>query len=60
MLDAWQWPQDRKMKACGAVLDNSAAPEQLERQAEALIARVRALRRQEEEALAARLAALWT
>jgi 23S rRNA pseudouridine1911/1915/1917 synthase len=60
MLDAWQWPQDRKMQACDELLDNSAAPEHLERQAEELLARVHALRQKEEEALAARLTALWT
>ena len=60
VLDSWQWPQARKLKACDEVLDNSAAPEHLERQAEELLARVRDRRRKEEGALAARLTALWT
>ena len=60
MLDAWQWPQARKMKACDVVLDNSGSPARLERQAEDLLTRLRALRRSEEEAFAARLTALWT
>ena len=59
-LDAWQWPQARKMQACDELLDNSAAPEHLKRQAEELLARIHALRQKEEEALAARLTALWT
>jgi 23S rRNA pseudouridine1911/1915/1917 synthase len=60
LLDSWQWPQSRKMKACDVVVDNSGSPEQLERQAEELLERVAALRREEEERLADRLAALWT
>jgi 23S rRNA pseudouridine1911/1915/1917 synthase len=60
VLDAWQWPQTRKMKACDLVIDNSASREQLERQVLDLLARLRALFRNEEEAFAARLAALWT
>jgi len=60
MLDAWQWPQARKMQACDLRLDNSGGPEDLEAQAEDVLARVRALRRKDEEELAARLIALWT
>ena len=60
MFDAWQWSQERKMRACDLVIDNSGPPEHLERQAEDLLTQLRALRRQEEESLAARLAALWT
>jgi 23S rRNA pseudouridine1911/1915/1917 synthase len=60
MLDSWQWPQERKMQACDLVIDNSASLEHLQRQAEDLLARVRALCRKEDEELAARLAALWT
>ena len=59
LLDSWQWPQAKKMKACDLVLDNSASPGQLEPQAGDLLAHVRALRRKEEEELAARLTALW-
>ncbi|MCL1986032.1 MAG: dephospho-CoA kinase [Betaproteobacteria bacterium] len=59
-IDSWQWPQARKMKACDIVIDNSASPDQLERQAEDLLARVRDLRRKEEMELAARLDKLWT
>jgi 23S rRNA pseudouridine1911/1915/1917 synthase len=60
MLDAWQWPQARKMKACDVVIDNSASLEALERQAEELLAHVRGLRRSAEEEFAARLTELWT
>ncbi|MDR2695328.1 MAG: dephospho-CoA kinase [Deltaproteobacteria bacterium] len=59
LLDSWQWPQERKMQACDVVIDNSGPPEQMERQAEDLLTHVRALRRKEEEELAARLTALW-
>jgi acetolactate synthase small subunit len=48
------------MKACDVVIDNSNSPEQLARQADKLLSRVRVLRLQEEKALAARLTALWT
>jgi len=58
-LDSWQWPQAKKMQACDLVIDNGASPEHLERQVEELLTHVRALRRKEEEALAARLGALW-
>ena len=60
MLDSWQWPQAQKMKACAMVIDNSASLEHLERQAEGLLAHLRALRQKKEEELAARLTALWT
>jgi len=60
VLDAWQWSQARKMQACDMRIDNSGSPEDLEGQAEDLLARVRALRRQDEEKLAARLTELWT
>jgi 23S rRNA pseudouridine1911/1915/1917 synthase len=60
MLDAWQWPQARKMQACDLCIDNSGAQEDLEGQAEDLLARVRDLRRKEEEEFAARLTILWT
>ncbi|MDR0239536.1 MAG: dephospho-CoA kinase [Deltaproteobacteria bacterium] len=59
-LDAWQWPQTRKMKACDMVIDNSDSPEDLERQAENLLARVRALRLEHERTFTAQLIALWT
>ena len=59
-LDAWQWPQTRKMKACDMVLDNTDSPEDLERQTEKLLMRIRALRMKKEQELAARLSALWT
>jgi 23S rRNA pseudouridine1911/1915/1917 synthase len=59
-LDSWQWSQARKMKACDTVLNNSATPEHLARQAAELLAHVRALRENEEEELAARLTGLWT
>ena len=59
-LDSWQWPQTRKIRACDMVIDNSDSPEHLERQAETLLSRVRSLRLEEEQALAARLTALWT
>ncbi|MCL2123558.1 MAG: dephospho-CoA kinase [Desulfovibrionaceae bacterium] len=60
MFDSWQWPQTRKMKVCDMVIDNSDSPEHMERQAEELLTRVRALRLQEEKELAAQLTALWT
>ena len=60
MLDAWQWPQARKMQACDTRIDNNGSQEDLEKQVEDLLAHVRALRRQDEEELAARLTALWT
>jgi 23S rRNA pseudouridine1911/1915/1917 synthase len=60
MLDSWQWPQTRKMKACDMVVNNSGTPEHLERQAEEMLAHVRSLRQKDEEELVARLTALWT
>jgi 23S rRNA pseudouridine1911/1915/1917 synthase len=60
IFDAWQWSQSRKMNACDLVIDNSGPPERLERQAEGLIAHVRALQRKAEEELAARFTALCT
>ncbi len=60
LLDARQWPQERKLAACDCVIDNSGPPEALPEQMHALLTRLEQLRAQEEQALAARLAALWT
>ena len=60
MFDSWQWSQTRKMEACDMVINNSGSLEELKRQADDLLTRVRALRQKEEEEFAARLTALWT
>lgn len=59
-MDAWQWPEARKLAACGHVVDNAGPAEVLETQADNLVALLKALRRQEREALARRLTDLWS
>jgi 23S rRNA pseudouridine1911/1915/1917 synthase len=59
-MDAWQWPEAKKMAACDLIVDNSGAAGDMPARAEELIARLRAVRREREERLAARLAALWS
>lgn len=41
MVDAWQWPQDRKVAAAQFVVDNSGSLEELQTRAQALIRVVR-------------------
>jgi 23S rRNA pseudouridine1911/1915/1917 synthase len=59
VIDSWQWPQEKKMKACDLTVNNSASVEHLERQAEDLLARGRALRQKDDEDFISGLAALW-
>jgi 23S rRNA pseudouridine1911/1915/1917 synthase len=41
LVDAWQWPQDRKVAAAQFVIDNSGSLEELQARAQALIRVVR-------------------
>lgn len=41
-MESWQWPQDKKAAACDIVVDNSGGLDQLEREADKLMARLMA------------------
>lgn len=58
-MDAWQWPEERKMRACDLVIDNSGGLEQLEHRATALVASLHDLRNERTERLMRALARLW-
>lgn len=58
-MEAWQWPEEKKMAACDIVVDNSGTPEVLAGEAAALLKRLRGIRHEREEALLAKLEDLW-
>lgn len=59
-MDAWQWPEERKLAACQYIVDNGGPREALETQAEALLDFLESRRRQERENLTRHLEELWT
>ena len=58
-LEAWQWPEDRKLKAAQIIVDNTGSPKALELATEQLLATLEQQRQQEDERLGSELAALW-
>ena len=46
LMDSWQWPQEKKLAACGYVVDNSGSWEQTQREVDALLVRLRGERRE--------------
>ena len=57
-LDSWQWPGERKLKACDLVVDNAGSLDDLAREAAALRERLDGLRAERAAAFDAQLAAL--
>jgi len=45
LMDSWQWPQEKKMAACGFVVDNSGDYERTKREVEAMLEKFRGERR---------------
>ncbi|MGE4298658.1 MAG: dephospho-CoA kinase [Desulfovibrionaceae bacterium] len=58
-MEAWQWPEEKKLAACDLVADNSGGRDALDAAVRDLDTRLAALRRARMRALAARLATLW-
>ncbi|MEG6507229.1 dephospho-CoA kinase [Nitratidesulfovibrio sp. 1201_IL3209] len=58
-MEAWQWPEADKMRACHLVVDNSGPPEDLARRARGLLAELARLRTARDARLADHLASLW-
>lgn len=58
-MEAWQWPEADKMRACNLVVDNSGTPEDLARRATGLLAELARLRAARDARLATHLASLW-
>lgn len=59
-LEAWQWPEARKIAACDLCVDNGGTPEALTAQAAALLDTLAARCEEEEAALAGALQKLWS
>lgn len=57
-MEAWQWPPDRKLRACDLVLDNSGTLEEFMNKGDALLHVLAWLRARREQRLAAHLRAL--
>ncbi len=60
MMESWQWPEEKKMKACTLRLDNSKSLAELPRAVDALLNELDGLRIKEKNALQARLGGLWS
>ncbi|MDR3043925.1 MAG: dephospho-CoA kinase [Desulfovibrio sp.] len=58
-MEAWQWPEADKMRACHLVVDNSGTPEDLARRARGLLAELARLRAARDARVADQLASLW-
>lgn len=58
-LESWQWPEDRKLRACDLVVDNSGSPDALQGAADRLLAVLEQKRAQARQDMACELAALW-
>ncbi len=58
-MEAWQWPEDKKIRAADLVLDNSGSPDDLQRRAKALIRVLARLRKHAAERLEHTLRSLW-
>ncbi len=50
-IEAWQWPEDKKMQACDVVIDNSGTKDELAAQAQKLVIKLHALQSQKAEAI---------
>lgn len=59
ILDSWQWPEDKKLAACGLTVDNSGSREALARAAALALDKLRGLRRQAARQGLARFRALF-
>jgi 23S rRNA pseudouridine1911/1915/1917 synthase len=59
-MESWQWPEEKKMAACGLILDNTGTERDLEERAGELAGVLFALRQQRADSVLARLEALWT
>ncbi len=58
-LEAWQWPEARKLAACDLTVDNTGAPAALTDEARAVLAALAGRRRKEAEGRLRRLENLW-
>ncbi|NHZ46191.1 dephospho-CoA kinase, partial [Nitratidesulfovibrio liaohensis] len=58
-MEAWQWPEADKMRACHLVVDNSGTPEDLARRTRGLLAELVRLRAARDARIADHLASLW-
>ena len=59
-MEAWQWPEEKKLAACELVVDNSGDWDALAQAVRDLSTRLATLRRDRTRRLAARLTALWS
>ena len=58
-MEAWQWPEDAKMRSCDLIVDNSEDLDAFGRNAEALFAALLEIRRERHEAAVRQVQALW-
>lgn len=58
-LESWQWPEDRKLRACLLTVDNSGDEAALDAVVDPLLEHLAALRATRERELAERMDALW-
>jgi 23S rRNA pseudouridine1911/1915/1917 synthase len=58
-MEAWQWPEDKKMQACDLVIDNSGSLNSFNRNAQALLDALLDTRRERHEAATRHVQSLW-
>ncbi|MDR3073634.1 MAG: dephospho-CoA kinase [Deltaproteobacteria bacterium] len=58
-MESWQWPEDKKIRAAGLVVDNSGSLEDLCRRAASLVGVLAVLRRRETRRMREYFASLW-
>lgn len=58
-MESWQWPEDRKLRACLLTLDNSGDEAALDAAVEPLLRDLESLRKEQAQELVGRLNAVW-
>jgi len=58
-MEAWQWPEDKKMQACDLVIDNSGSLNTFNRNAQGLLDALLDARRERREAALRHVQSLW-
>ncbi|NJB67349.1 23S rRNA pseudouridine1911/1915/1917 synthase [Desulfobaculum xiamenense] len=59
LIESWQWSEADKLSRCAEVVDNSGTLDDLDREADALLARLEGEHARREAEVRARIAALW-
>lgn len=59
-MEAWQWPEEKKMRACDLVIENTGSLDDFARNAAALLETLRAMRRERHKNLMRQIGKLWS